>query len=68
MSSVARSIKCGILFEHMNKQQKKTWSSLQALRKREYEKEVGKEISERDWQENKRRILNRKMFEQFKNS
>ncbi len=68
MSSVFRSIKRGIIFESMNKQQKKTWSSLQALRKREYEKGVSKEISERDWQENRRKILNRKMFEQFKNS
>lgn len=68
MSSVSRSIKRGIIFESMNKQQKKIWSSLPALRKREYEKEVGKEISKRDWQENRRKILNRKMFEQFKNS
>ena len=44
MSSVARSIKRGVLFSHTNKQQKKIWSSLPALRKREYEKEVGKEI------------------------
>lgn len=44
MSSMTRSIKRGILFNHMNKQQKKMWSSLPALRKREYEKEVGKEI------------------------
>lgn len=47
MSSVARSIKRGMLFERMNKQQKKTWSSLSAFRKREYEKEVGKKISEK---------------------
>lgn len=47
MSSVARSIKRGILFDHMNEQQRKIWSSLPALRKREYEKEVGKEISEK---------------------
>lgn len=46
MSSVSRSIKRGIIFKNMNKQQKKVWASLPALRKREYENTRGKEIKE----------------------
>lgn len=46
MSNVSRSIKRGILFKNMNKQQKKVWSSMKPAEKRDYENEKGKEIKE----------------------
>lgn len=46
MSSVSRSIKRGILFKNMNKQQKKLWSSMKPAEKRDYENTKGKEIKE----------------------
>lgn len=46
MSNVSRSIKRGILFKNMNKQQKKLWASMKPAEKRDYENTKGKEIKE----------------------
>ena len=46
MSNMTRSIKRGILFNRMNKQQKKLWSSMKPVEKRDYENTKGKEIKE----------------------
>ena len=46
MSSMTRSIKRGIIFKDMNKQQKKMWSSMKPAEKRDYENTKGKEIKE----------------------
>ena len=43
MSSMTRSIKRGILFKDMNKQQKKLWSSMKPEEKRNFQKDLEKD-------------------------